>query len=242
MTLRSDTLVGVVAAVGAAGMCMLVTPIPGHPAGWLLPIAVALAAGLTVVVARIAWAAYRHHRLSLRLRATARPATLGAFEVQEVAGVDTAFVAGLRRPQIFCSPQLSGLLEPDELRAVLLHERYHQLDRAPARLVVLEAVAPALRAFRSGRAWLARWTAGLEIAADRHALRQGSSRGALARALLKLPPMQAAGIGIGFVSAIDLRLLALVDGQLAGAEPLPLTWFIVPIAAVAVCLLLVLPA
>jgi Zn-dependent protease with chaperone function len=218
---------------------MLMTPIPGHPAGWLLPFGLALAVGLAVLLASIAWTAHRHHRISLRLRATARQATLAEFEVQEVAGVESAFVAGLRRPQIYCSPQLSDRLEPDELRAVLLHERYHQLDRAPAKLVVLEAVAPALRAFRSGRACLAQLIAGLEIAADRHALGHGSSRGALARALLKLTPTQAGTVGIGFASAIDLRLQALLDGQPAYARTLPMTWILAPIAVVAFCVVLI---
>ncbi len=63
---------------------------------------------------------------------------------------------------------------------MILHERYHQLDRAPVRMVVLQAIAPALRPFQAGRVWLARWTASLEIAADQYALRQGSSRRALA--------------------------------------------------------------
>jgi beta-lactamase regulating signal transducer with metallopeptidase domain len=230
-----------VAAVGAAGVCVLMTPMPGHPAGWLLPLGLALAVGLVVLVAGIAWNAHRHHRISLRLRAAARHARLAEFEVQEVAGVESALVAGLRRPQIYCSPQLSDRLEPDELRAVLLHERFHQRDRAPAKLVVLEAVAPALRASRSGRVWLAQLMAGLEIAADRHALEEGSSRGALARALLKLAPMHAGGVGIGFASAIDLRLRALLDGQPPDKQVLLLPWLSAPIAALAVCILLVAP-
>jgi Zn-dependent protease with chaperone function len=127
-------------------------------------------------------------------------------------------------------------LEPDELRAVLLHERYHQLDRAPAKLVILEALAPALRAFRGGRAWLAHSIAAFEIAADRHALRQGSSRGALARALVKLAAPQPGTGTIGFASALDLRLQALLDDTPAGASAFPLTWLIAPVAALALCL------
>jgi Zn-dependent protease with chaperone function len=240
MTRDSAVQTSLLAAIGAAGLCMLLTPMSGHP-GWLLPAAVALAAGLAVLLASIARTAFGHHRLALRLRAMARPAMLAGVEVQELAGVESAFVAGLRQPDIFCSPRLSALLEPDELRAVLLHERYHQLDRAPVKLVVLQAVAPAMRAFRGGRAWLAFRLAGLEIAADRHALEHGTTRSALARALLKLAPVQAAGVGIGFTSAIDLRLRALVDQDPADARTVPRAWLIAPIAAAAFCLLLVLP-
>lgn len=228
------------AAIGAAGMCMLMAPMPGHPMGWLLPVVVALGAGLAVLLGGIAWKAFRHHRLTRRLRAAATPATVAGMDVQVVAGVESAFVAGLHRPDIFCPPQLAVLLEPDELRAVLLHERYHQLDRAPAKLVVLEAVAPAMGTFRSGRAWLARCLASLEIAADRHALEQGTSRGALARALLKLAPMPTPGLGVGFASAGDLRLQALIEERPAVPPSFPPTWLLAPILAMALCLLLVL--
>jgi Zn-dependent protease with chaperone function len=238
MTRTSAVRASLLAAIGAAGMCMLMAPMPGHPMmGWLLPIAVALGASMAVLSATIGWTAFGHHRLSLQLRAAATPAAVAGVDVQELAGVESVFVAGLRRPDIFCSPQLSALLEPDELRAVLLHERYHQLDRAPAKMVVLEALAPPLRAFQSGRAWLAFRLASLEIAADRHALDQGISRGAVARALLKLAPMPTPGLGVGFASAIDLRLQALVDERPARVPSFPPMWLSTLIVAAALCLL-----
>ncbi|MGH9249981.1 MAG: M48 family metalloprotease [Acidimicrobiales bacterium] len=240
MTRTSTVHASLMAAIGAGGMCLLMAPMPGHPIGWLLPVVVALGAGLAVLLGRIAWKAFSHHRLTRQLRAAATPATLAGVGVKELAGVENAFVAGLRRPDIFCSPQLAALLEPDELRGVLLHERYHQLDRAPAKMVVLEAVAPVVGVFQSGRAWLAYRLASLEIAADRHALEQGTSRGALARALLKLAPMPTRGLGVGFASAVDLRLQALIEERPAEPASFAPTWLIAPIVAVALCLLLVL--
>lgn len=233
-------MVSLMAAASAVGLCMLVTPIAGHPAGWLLPAGLALVVGLAVFSTRIGWHAYRHHRLSERLRAISRPSVFGEIEIQELAGSPGAFVAGLWRPQIFCSPQLGGDLQPDELRAVLLHERYHQLDRAPAKLVALEALAPAVGMARSGRAWLVRRVAALEIAADRHAVEQGSSRGALARALIKLAPMQAGAVGIGFASATDLRLEALIDEQPVQQGEVDLGWVLAPALIAILCVLLVL--
>jgi len=235
-------MISLIAAATAVALCMLVTPVAGHPAGWWLPAGLGLVVGVVVLSARIGWHAYRHHRLSERLRAISRPAVVGEIEIQELAGSPGAFVAGLWRPQIFCSPQLGGELQPDELRAVLLHERYHQLDRAPAKLVTLEALAPAVGMARSGRAWLARRIAALEIAADRHAVEQGSSRGALARALIKLAPMQAGGVGIGFASATDLRLKALVDEQPEQPGEVDLGWVLAPALIAILCVLLVLPA
>lgn len=235
-------MVSLIAAASAVGLCMVVAPVAGHPAGWLLPAGLAVVVGVAVFSARIGWHAYRHRRLSERLRTISRPGVIGEIEIRELAGSPGAFVAGLWRPHIFCSPQLSCDLRPDELRAVLLHERYHQLDRAPAKLVALEALAPALGLARSGRAWLAQRVAALEIAADRHAVEQGSSRGALARALIKLAPMQAGGVGIGFASATDLRLKALIDEQPAQQRDLDLGWVLAPALIAILCVLLVLPA
>jgi Zn-dependent protease with chaperone function len=243
MTLRrGPAMVSLVAAAAAVGLCMVVAPVAGHPAGWLLPAGLAVVVGVAVFSAKIGWHAYRHHRLSQRLRAISRPGVIAEIEIRELAGSPGAFVAGLWRPNIFCSPQLSSDLRPDELRAVLLHERYHQLDWAPAKLVALEALAPALGVARSGRAWLAQRIAALEIAADRHAVEQGSSRGALARALMKLVPMQAGGVGIGFATATDLRLQALIDEQPAQQGDLDLGWVLAPALIAVLCVLLVLPA
>jgi beta-lactamase regulating signal transducer with metallopeptidase domain len=239
MRANRPAVASVLSASAVVGMCMVMSPIAGHPAGWLVSILAALAAGLAVLLASVAWRAYRHHQLSLRLGAAARPASVAQVEVREVAGLESAFVAGLFRPQIYCSPQLAAKLRPEELRAVILHERYHQLDRAPARMVVLQAIAPALRPFQTGRVWLARWTASLEIAADQHALQQGSSRGALAGALLKLAPAEAGGIG--FTSATELRLQALVEEASQVAGPPRLAWLIAPVVAVIGCLLMLMP-
>ena len=229
----------VLSAAAVVGVCMVIGPIAGHPAGWLVSVLAALATGVAGLLASVAWRAYGHHQLSLRLGAAARPASVAQVEVREVAGLEGAFVAGLFRPQIYCSPQLGAKLRPDEVRAVILHERYHQLDRAPVRMVALQAIAPALRPFQAGRIWLARSTASLEIAADQHALRQGSSRRALAGALLKLAPVEAGGIG--FTSAAELRLQALVGGTSQVAGPPSVAWLIAPFAAAIGCLLMLMP-
>jgi beta-lactamase regulating signal transducer with metallopeptidase domain len=126
MRANRPAVASVLSASAVVGMCMVMSPIAGHPAGWLVSILAALAAGLAVLLASVAWRAYRHHQLSLRLGAAARPASVAQVEVREVAGLESAFVAGLFRPQIYCSPQLAAKLRPEELRAVILHERYHQ--------------------------------------------------------------------------------------------------------------------
>lgn len=241
MTPRRAALAGVLMAGMAVAVCMLVTPLPGHPAGWMLAAIIGLVVGLVGAALAVGWNAYRHHRLSRQLHAIGRPTVVAGIEVRELPGTNGAFVAGLCRPQIFCSRLLLADLEPEELRAVLLHERFHQLDRAPARLVVLAAFAPALSLVSAGRAWLARRLAALEIAADRYAVNEGSSRSALARALFKLAPAGTAPVGISFASATDLRLKALLgdepDDQPAGS----VLWLVAPALIAALCILLVVP-
>ena len=233
---------GLVMAATAVGVCMLVTPLRGHPAGWMPAAVIAFAVALAGIATAVALKAHRHQRLSRELSAIGRPTVVAGIEVQELPGSLGAFVAGLRRPRIFCSPALGTNLSEDELRAVLLHERFHQLDRAPAKLVVLEALAPALNMGLAGRAWLARRVAGLEIAADRYALEEGSSRQALAGALFKLAPAGSGAVGIGFASAADLRLEALLDDEPQRPTGSSLMWLVAPAVLAAFCVLLVVPA
>lgn len=242
MTPRRGAALGLLMAAIAIALCMLVTPLPGHPVAWVLAAVVGLAAGFSGIAIAIGWRAYRHHRLSRHLHAIGRPTMVVGVKVHELPGTRGAFVAGLVRPQIFCSPVLRADLNADELRAVVLHERFHQLDRAPARLVVLETLEPALNLFAVGRGWLARRVAALEIAADRYAVQQGSSRPALARALLKVSPTGPGALGIGFASATDLRIRALLGDEPERRSGGSVAWLVAPALVAAFCILVVVPA
>ncbi len=196
----------------AVALCALLAPISGHIALAMTPVVVAGLVAVAALSVAVVWRGYRHQRLAARFQSWSRPATLTGIAVRELPEAEAPFVAGLGSPQIFCSPTLRASLAADELRAVLLHERYHQIDRAPAKLVLLETLALLLDLLPAGGGWLTRRIADLEIAADRHALAHGSSRPALARALLKLAPTRGSfGLGIGFASAGDLRLRALLE-------------------------------
>ena len=237
MTKRQAALVGLAGGSLAIAACMLMLPLPGHLATWSIPMLGAAGALTAAGAIPIAWRAHRHSRLARELTHRARPAELAGVEVQHLEGLDAAFVAGLRRPRIYCAPDLADRLTSHELRAVLLHERYHQLDRAPAKLVILEALAPLMRTVQAGRAWLVQRYAALEIAADRHALGQGVSRTSLARAMIKLAPAQPR-LGVGFASAVDLRLKALLDGDTPSSPGVPTIWFAAPVVVAVVCLVL----
>ncbi len=238
MSTWSGVGLAVAAVIVAIGICVVVTPPSlGHSAGSLLP-ALGEPLVLALLAAMIGRRAFRHECLNRELRKRARAATVDGIEVWQLTGIDGAFVAGLLRPRIFCAQDLGLDLAPEEMKAVLLHERYHQLDRAPAKLVVLEAIAPLVAALRLGRGWLASQIAALEIAADRDAIAHGASRNALASALLKVTPIGPGGVGIGFATAAEMRLEALLD--LTREVPPGLSvWLVLPLAAAAVCVMFI---
>lgn len=183
----------------------------GHP---VLLIGLAAALVLLVAMCREAW---RHQRLAASMARLAYPATIEGHSIGLVPGLGAALVAGLRRPRIYCADDLPLRLDAEELRAVILHERHHQIEGGPARLVLIGALAPVLGRFASGRAWLELERARIEIAADAYALDAGASRPALASALIKLAPSPTMSVAPGFASAVDLRVRALL-GEAAEIE------------------------
>lgn len=169
-------------------------------------------------LAAFAREARRHALLVKGIARLAQPGSIGGHAVSFVPGLGAALVGGLRTPRIFWGDDLSGQLDDEELRAVLLHERHHQLERAPLRLVVIGALAPWFRHVEAGRAWIERERARVEIAADAFALAAGVARPVLASALVKLSSETNLAALPGFAAAADLRILALI-GEPTGLEP-----------------------
>lgn len=207
----------VVASTAILVLCLKASmPATGGARTFLGPESVRLALGLIgitglLVGLSVAWHAERHRRLASLLDRLAEPAVLGEMPVGVVDGIGPACVAGLRRPRIYCASDLAIQLEPVELRAVLLHERHHQIDHAPARLILLDAVAWPLRRLTMGRRWLAGARAQIEITADRYALTSGATRADLASALLKLGDRDAPLSVAGYAASSERRLRALLD-------------------------------
>jgi beta-lactamase regulating signal transducer with metallopeptidase domain len=191
--------------VGLGAFCA-VGLLSGHH---LAAVGALVAAVVGGVVTLLTVRARRHRRLVRALHAASVPDELAGTPVRTGQLGDAAFVAGLSRPTIYCDHRLPEQLTPAQLRAVLLHERAHQRALDPARLLLVELVAPVLRRCTLGRQWLAATLARREIAADQHALDHGASRADLAAALLALPPLTRAHVA-GFTPAIDLRLRALL--------------------------------
>lgn len=198
------------AALGAAAATCSVAAVLMGPMARGFAAATAVAA--IAFVTSFTMHAWRHRAIAVTLRGTSTPARIAGLEVRVAPVSTTAFVAGITRPEIFCGRALSEELSPDELRAVALHERAHQLAHDPLRATVLAAVAPVLELATPGRRWLEAAAASREIAADRYALDQGARRSALASALLKVQPVSVTHAA-AFAPAVDLRLRALVDGD-----------------------------
>jgi len=232
---RALVLVVLVSLAAIAG-CMAAPPSVGHQAAHAL-----LTAGIGVaalVGASFLLQAYRHHLLMNALKGLSREATVAGEPVELVPDLASPFVAGLWRPRIFCPDDLGSRLDPDELEAVILHERHHRLERAPLRMAALSALAPVVCRAAAGRAWLEREAGRLEIAADRYAIASGGRRPALARALLKLAPTDSGlAVAPGFASAAELRIRDLL-GEPTGLDgPRPAAHALVAAVLVATCVM-----
>jgi hypothetical protein len=122
------------------------------------------------------------------------------------------------RPRICLSTALVERLDDDELRAVLLHERYHMRQRDPLRLVVARYFAAGLYVVPVVDELLGFYTLQKEIAADQSAVRSSGGVASLASALYKLLP-DADDVSLGLLvpvsslSVTEARIEQLVAGR-----------------------------
>lgn len=228
-------------AAGAAAATSCAAGAAISMAGFGAVAAIAAVVASSVVVGSLL-VAVRHGLLARGLLQRSTESVLAGTRVQLGAHGGAAFVAGLTRPEIFCDRELTDALSDAELEAVTLHERAHQLARDPLRMTAVAAVAPLLSRLAPGRAWLARVAARREIAADRYAMDRGTSRAAIASALLKVSPVGPVHAA-GFAGATDLRLRALLGDAVVDERPGRRRWILLGIAVGgAACALLLHPA
>lgn len=169
----------------------------------------------------------RHRRWVRRLTQRSDSRHVAGTHVQVGEVQQGAIVAGLLRPQIYCDVSLVGSLAPDELRAVLLHERAHQRALDPLRLTLLSILTPILLRSERGSALVERLRAEREILADRYAIRRGAPRSAIAAALLKMQPSDAStGTVAAFTNATELRLRALLDDEVPALPTVTGLWLL----------------
>jgi hypothetical protein len=209
-------------------------PVPHDAAVAVLVAGVLLA---SIAAGAIGWQLFAHCAVSRRLGRLARPKMFGGVRVGVVPGQGVALVAGILRPATYCSHDVLVRLDDEELQALLRHEGHHQLTYAPARLVIVSGLGLAFGRIGPIGAWLEGVRAEIEIAADAHAILAGSSRRALARAILKLHDGLTTVSAAEFASAGQLRLHALLGDEVRQRTPsrAPVLGY-----AAAVCLVIVI--
>ena len=162
--------------------------------------------------------------LSRRVTVSRRLATLAASlglagRIDVVRDVRPfSFCYWFRRPRICLSTGLIRRLDDGELRAVLLHERYHLKQRDPLRLVIARYFAAGLYVVPVVDELVAYYTVQKEVAADQAAVRAMGGVRSLASALFKaLPEADDVDLGllvpVGSLSVTEARIDQLVDGR-----------------------------
>lgn len=161
-------------------------------------------------------------RVTLSHRVSDIAASLGlAGRVDVVRDVRPfSFCFWFRRPRICLSTGLIKRLDDAELRAVLLHERYHLGQRDPLRLVIARYFAAGLYVVPVVEELVEYYTVQKEVAADQAAVRAMGGVRELASALFKvLPDADDVDLGllvpVGSLSATEARIEQLVDGHAA---------------------------
>lgn len=214
-------------------------------------------AALTLLLVGVATAlavwSFRHQMratrsLAARVRAQALPVpddlSAAASRIGLAGRIDVldddepfSFAYGLLRPRIVVSRGLLASAQPEELLAVLEHERYHVRQHDPLKVVVARAASsayfflPALRGLRG------RYAATSELAADRRAIRE-HGRGALAGALYKVVRGPAwdelsTAAAIGGPELLEVRVSQIESGREPAVAPVSRTQGVLTVAAIA---------
>jgi Zn-dependent protease with chaperone function len=175
---------------GHAHLCL------AHP-GAALPAGAAFAAAAAVAAcaASLLAEARRHRRASRWLGGLGRsPSALGADVSLVASGAPLSFAAGLLRPRVHLAEGLVSSLAPEQLAAVLAHERAHARRRDPlARALARTLSWPHLPRMR--RALLGEHALAAEQACDAEAAREVGDRLAVAEAILAVERLFAPGAG-----------------------------------------------
>lgn len=128
-----------------------------------------------------------------------------------------SFAYGFVLPRIVVSEGLISATAPDELEAVLEHERYHVRNLDPLKVLLARVLPAAFFFFPALHDLRRRYVAGRELAADRRAVAK-HGRKALAGALLKVAQgpdwaQLAPAAAIGGSDLLDVRVAQLETGS-----------------------------
>lgn len=215
------------AAAALAGLAFVLYEPRGHePVGTTLFVSAAFAGALVAAGAwRFARALVATRRAMRRWLQSAVPVTLPGASTPAVA-VESPFpvvaVAGLVHPRLVIARSVLEACPPDELAAILAHERYHIEQRDNLRRAVLVALPDLLATLPVSRRLVASWQDAEEEAADDNADVLGAGgRSHLAQALIRVArlapahaspdPLPASALYRG--GSLERRIRRLVEPQ-----------------------------
>lgn len=120
-----------------------------------------------------------------------------------------AFTYGFFKPRIVISEGLVKVLEPAELKAVLLHEKYHVLKKDPLKIFILRALFNNVFPLGLINRLIHSFSVTMELRADKYSQKGlGVEQQFLASALLKLIHFEATPpqFAVGITSVLDARI------------------------------------
>jgi Zn-dependent protease with chaperone function len=175
----------------------------------------ALALGLTLWRTRTLVGALTRHEVTPPVPVAEAASELGLTGKVVVAPSSSlfSFCFGIIRPKVCVSTALVEALTPNELRAVLAHERYHLRRRDPLRILLANMLAAASFPVPLGLALRRVYLVAREIDADQDAIRC-AGRNTLARAIYKVLAHPRT-LQVGEVSAVGA-----INGQRARIDHL----------------------
>lgn len=241
VVLAGSSLLAGMALCGAVG-CLLATLVVSRVARdglgaavdggrWLALVFIGLVvAGLLLGLRSLCRQLAASRRLGHRVRQTALPLPAGLQAAAERAGLAGrvrlvaapecfSFVYGALTPRVVVSNGLLQATAPEELDAVLAHERYHVRNLDPLKVLISSTVPSTLFYLPALSALHTQYMAGRELAADRRAIDR-TGQAPLAGALVKVvggPRWEefAAAAAISGAELLDVR----IDQLETGAEP-----------------------
>ena len=170
-----------------------------------------------------------------RVQAASERARLGRGVALVGCDEPFSFAYGALTPRVVVSRGLVEQATPDELAAVLEHERYHVRNLDPLKVLFARALPPAFFYLPALRLFEQRYVAGRELAADRVAVSR-CGRKPLAGALFKVvrgphwPELRVAA-AIGGPELLDARITQLETGTEPQLVQLSSIWAAATLAA-----------
>lgn len=157
--------------------------------------------------------AKKHHKWTKRLNYKYRHWKYPIIVVQDAAFI--AMAIGWLRPRIVISTGLLNIFQEEEIKAILLHERFHCANYDPLKTLVSTILQEGMNYVPALKGLVHYYKTWAELLADRFVIRQMGDSYPLGKVLLRLSNMtntQRYAIGVHFANiAINYRMLQVIE-------------------------------